>query len=82
MGAKRKILIVGAGPGGLVAGLYLNRRGFDVTVFESVPAIRPLGVGLNLLPHAVRELTILGLDEKLAAISIPTANEATAMSRA
>ena len=44
-----------------------------MTVFESVPTIRPLGVGLNLLPHAVRELTILGLDEKLAAISIPTA---------
>jgi len=42
-------------------------------VFESVPAIRPLGVGLNLLPHAIRELTLLGLDQKVAAISIPTA---------
>ena len=67
------ILIIGAGPGGLTAALHLHRLGFDVRVFESVPAIRPLGVGLNLLPHAVRELTLLGLAEDLAAISIPTA---------
>ena len=73
MKAKLKILIAGAGPAGLTAALHLHRRGFDVTVFESVTELRPLGVGLNLLPHAVRELTILGLDEKLAAISIPTA---------
>ena len=68
-----KILIVGAGPAGLTAALHLHRRGLDVTVFESVSTIRPLGVGLNLLPHAVRELTILDLDERLASISIPTA---------
>jgi 5-methylphenazine-1-carboxylate 1-monooxygenase len=70
---KPNILIVGAGPAGLTAALHLHRLGFDVNVFESVPTIRPLGVGLNLLPHAIRELTILGLDQKLAAISIPTA---------
>ena len=67
------ILIIGAGPGGLIAALHLHRLGHDVRVFESVPAICPLGVGLNLLPHAVRELTILGLAGELAAISIPTA---------
>jgi 2-polyprenyl-6-methoxyphenol hydroxylase-like FAD-dependent oxidoreductase len=71
--AKLNILVIGAGPAGLTAALHLRRRGFGVTVFESVPTIRPLGVGLNLLPHAVRELTILGLDLKLSAISIPTA---------
>ena len=57
----------------MTAALHLQRSGFDVRVFESVQTIRPLGVGLNLLPHAIRELTILGLDQKLAAISIPTA---------
>lgn len=70
---KLHILIAGAGPVGLVAALHLHRRGFKVTVFESVSTIRPLGVGLNLLPHAVRELTLLELDQKLARISIPTA---------
>ena len=73
MKTKPNILIVGAGPAGLTAALHLHRLGFDVSVFESVPTIRPLGVGLNLLPHAIRELTILGLDPQLAAISIPTA---------
>jgi len=73
LNAKLKIIIVGAGPAGLTAALHLHRLGFEVSVFESVPAIHPLGVGLNLLPHAVRELTILGLDQKLAAIAIPTA---------
>ena len=67
------MIIAGAGPAGLTAALHLHRRGFDVTVFESVTELRPLGVGLNLLPHAIRELTLLGLNENLAAISIATA---------
>lgn len=72
MNAKPNILVIGAGPGGLTAALHLHRRGFGVSVFESVATLRPLGVGLNLLPHAVRELTLLGLDQMLAATSIGT----------
>jgi 2-polyprenyl-6-methoxyphenol hydroxylase-like FAD-dependent oxidoreductase len=55
------ILIIGAGMGGLAAALSLHEAGFSVRLFESVPELRPLGVGINLLPHAVRELEELGL---------------------
>ena len=50
-------LIAGGGIGGLVAALSLHAAGISCTVFEAVPALRPLGVGINVLPHAVRELT-------------------------
>jgi len=60
------ILIAGGGIGGLTAALSLHRAGFPVRVFESVDRIQALGVGINLLPHAVRELDALGLAEDLA----------------
>jgi 2-polyprenyl-6-methoxyphenol hydroxylase-like FAD-dependent oxidoreductase len=56
------ILIVGGGIGGLTAALSLHQIGLDCRVLESVTVPRPLGVGINVLPHAVRELTELGLD--------------------
>jgi 2-polyprenyl-6-methoxyphenol hydroxylase-like FAD-dependent oxidoreductase len=58
---RDEILIAGAGIGGLTAALSLHEHGFAVRVFESVAEIRPLGVGINLLPHAVRELDEMGL---------------------
>lgn len=64
-----QIVIAGAGIGGLTAALTLHTRGFPVTVLESARELRALGVGINLLPHAVRELTGLGLGEALLAIS-------------
>jgi 2-polyprenyl-6-methoxyphenol hydroxylase-like FAD-dependent oxidoreductase len=67
------ILLIGGGIGGLVAALRLHEAGHQVRVFESVPAIRPLGVGINLLPHAVKVLTGLGLAEALAAVGVATA---------
>src|SRR5688572_14753313 len=45
----------------------------DVEVYESAPSVKELGVGINVLPHAVRELTELGLLDDLAATGIPTA---------
>src|SRR5699024_9982855 len=65
-------IIVGGGIGGLVTALKLHRTGVSVKVFESVENIQALGVGINLLPHAVRVLTDLGLNEKLEQIGIPT----------
>jgi 2-polyprenyl-6-methoxyphenol hydroxylase-like FAD-dependent oxidoreductase len=67
------ILIIGGGIAGLTAALSLHQVGADCRVFESVPKIQPLGVGINLLPHAVRELSELGLREAVAAAAIPTA---------
>ncbi|NKZ11949.1 flavin-dependent oxidoreductase [Mycolicibacterium septicum DSM 44393] len=67
--STRPIVIAGAGIGGLTAALTLHARGFPVTVLDSARELRALGVGINLLPHAVRELTDLGLGEALLAIS-------------
>ena len=55
------VVVVGAGIGGLTAALSLKAVGIDrVQILESAARIEPLGVGINLLPHAVRELTELG----------------------
>jgi 2-polyprenyl-6-methoxyphenol hydroxylase-like FAD-dependent oxidoreductase len=64
------IIIAGGGIGGLTTALSLDRAGFPVRVFESVDRIQALGVGINLLPHAVRELDSLGLAGELAANGI------------
>ena len=61
------VIIAGGGIGGLTAALSLHRAGLPVQVFESVDRIQALGVGINLLPHAVRELDALGLADELAA---------------
>ncbi len=68
-----RVMVIGAGIGGLAAALSLHAAGIEVDVYEAVPELRPLGVGINLLPHAVRELTELGLAERIAANAIPTA---------
>ena len=67
-----KILIAGAGIGGLTAALSLHQAGFEVHVYESSAEIKALGVGINVLPHAVRVLTDLGLLDKMQEIAVPT----------
>jgi 2-polyprenyl-6-methoxyphenol hydroxylase-like FAD-dependent oxidoreductase len=64
------ILIVGAGIGGLATGISLAEAGSRVHVFESAAVLMPLGVGINLLPHAVRELAELGLLGALEAAGV------------
>ncbi|MFC4051885.1 flavin-dependent oxidoreductase [Actinomadura syzygii] len=68
-----RVVVVGAGIGGLTAALSLHEAGVDTLVVESSARLRPLGVGINLLPHAVRELTELGLGGALAELGVPTA---------
>ena len=67
------VLIAGAGIGGLSTALTLHQIGVPCVVFEAAPALRPLGVGINLQPNAVRELFELGLGaEALDTIGIQT----------
>ena len=69
---RKKIIIAGAGIGGLTTALCLHEAGFDVQLYESAREIKPLGVGINLLPHAVRVLTHLDLQEELNEMAIAT----------
>jgi len=67
-----EVIIVGAGVGGLTLGLALHQAGIACRIFESVPEIKAIGVGINLLPHATRELAALGLEAALARVAIET----------
>ena len=56
-----KVIIAGGGIGGLTTALMLHARNIDVQVYETAATIREAGVGINILPHAIRELESLGL---------------------
>jgi len=69
-----QVAIAGGGIGGMTLALSLLDAGIDdVDVYESAPILKELGVGINVLPHAVRELTELGLLDELSGIGLPTA---------
>jgi 5-methylphenazine-1-carboxylate 1-monooxygenase len=65
-----RIAVVGGGIAGLGFALALHQRGLQCDVYESVPEVRELGVGITLLPHAMRELAALGLQAELEAAGI------------
>jgi 5-methylphenazine-1-carboxylate 1-monooxygenase len=66
------ILIAGGGIGGLTLALMLHQKGVPCQVLEAAPAPKPLGVGINALPHSIRELAALDLLPRLDAIGIRT----------
>jgi 2-polyprenyl-6-methoxyphenol hydroxylase-like FAD-dependent oxidoreductase len=66
------VLIGGGGIGGLTLALSLHERGIPCVVLEAATEVRPLGVGINTLPHAIRELAALGLLPALDACAIRT----------
>jgi 2-polyprenyl-6-methoxyphenol hydroxylase-like FAD-dependent oxidoreductase len=67
-----EVLIVGAGAGGLVLALSLKQIGVECRVYEAVETLMPIGAGVNLLPHASRELDELDLIPALDRVSIRT----------
>jgi 2-polyprenyl-6-methoxyphenol hydroxylase-like FAD-dependent oxidoreductase len=67
---KLQVIVAGGGIGGLSLALSLHQAGIAVRVYEAVRDPSPLGVGINLQPTAVRELTELGLGDALARTGI------------
>src|ERR1700680_2279170 len=66
------VIIIGGGIGGLTLALALHRAGIACRIYEAAPEIKPIGVGINLLPHAMRELAGLGLEAAIAACGVLT----------
>jgi len=67
-----QVIIAGGGIAGLALALSLHQIGVRCRIYEQVAAIRPLGVGINVQPHAVRELFELGLEAGLEMIGVRT----------
>lgn len=67
-----QVLIIGGGIGGLATALSLHAVGIACEVFEQSRGIRELGVGMNMLPHAVKELAELGLLDALDRVAVRT----------
>lgn len=64
------IIVIGGGIAGLTFALNLHQRGLSCKVYESSPEFKPLGVGITLLPHAMREFCALGLEAALREVAI------------
>jgi len=67
-----EVIVIGGGIGGLALALSLHQAGIGVRVYEAASDVKPLGVGINLQPTAVRELVELGLGDDLGRIGNPT----------
>ncbi|MFI9330216.1 FAD-dependent monooxygenase [Kitasatospora sp. NPDC052868] len=65
-----RVTVVGGGIAGLTCALSLHAAGFAPRVYEAARTVEAVGVGINLLPHAVRELSELGLDGELASVAL------------
>lgn len=65
-----EVAIIGGGICGLSLALHLKQRGIDACIYERAPEIKELGVGITLLPHAMREFSALGLADRLIAAGI------------
>ena len=69
---KPSVIVAGAGIGGLTLALELHAAGIDCVLLEAAPELTELGVGINLLPHATRSLSRLGLLDALSRVAVAT----------
>lgn len=65
-----RAIVIGGGIAGLALSLAMRERGLDCRVYEAVPEVKELGVGITLLPHATRELAALGLEPRIREVAI------------
>jgi 2-polyprenyl-6-methoxyphenol hydroxylase-like FAD-dependent oxidoreductase len=65
-----EVAIVGGGIVGLALAIALRQRGISCRVYEAAPELKDLGLGITLLPHAMRELSALGVDVGYAGIKL------------
>jgi 5-methylphenazine-1-carboxylate 1-monooxygenase len=63
-------IVIGGGIAGLALSLAMRERGLDCRVYEAVPEVKELGVGITLLPHATRELAAMGLEPRIREVAI------------
>src|SRR5471032_517137 len=64
MAGTRRVVIVGAGLGGLAATVALRQRGFEVEVYEQSPELGEIGAGINITPNGAKVLNAFGLGDE------------------
>jgi len=68
----KDVIIIGGGIGGLTLALTLHRAGIPCRIYELAQEVKGLGLGINVLPHATKELAALGLEDALAGVAVTT----------
>lgn len=68
MTKSKTFAIIGGGIGGLTTAIALQRKGFEVTVFESAPSFEPIGAGIVLAPNAIKALQAIGVDQDVISV--------------
>ena len=68
---KLKVIVVGAGMGGLTTAIAMQQAGYDVEIYDRVSALRPAGAGISLWSNGVKVLNRLGLGDAISTIGGP-----------